>query len=113
MRWPARPANLPAQGLSVAHSGTQLPANVRTEAPACDGVEAAPPFAALPCSESEFLARLGSCVRETRALRKMSRRELARKSGISERYIAKIEAGKGNVSIMLLLRIAQAIRCCR
>ncbi|MES2197768.1 MAG: helix-turn-helix domain-containing protein [Pseudomonadota bacterium] len=67
----------------------------------------------MPCSESEFLARLGDCVRDTRALRKMSRRELARKSGISERYIAKIEAGKGNVSIMLLLRIAQAIRCCR
>lgn len=51
-------------------------------------------------------------MRETRTLRKMSRRELGRKSGISERYIARIEAGKGNVSIMLLLRIAQAIRCC-
>ncbi len=44
-----------------------------------------------------------------RALRQMSRRELARKSGISERYIARIEAGKGNVSIVLLLRIAFAV----
>ncbi|QWG15868.1 helix-turn-helix domain-containing protein [Bradyrhizobium sediminis] len=43
-------------------------------------------------------------------LRGMSRRELARRSGISERYIAQIEVGKGNVSIMLLLRIAQAFR---
>jgi XRE family aerobic/anaerobic benzoate catabolism transcriptional regulator len=43
-------------------------------------------------------------------LRNMSRRELARRSRISERYLAQIEAGKGNVSIVLLLRIAHAIR---
>ena len=53
---------------------------------------------------------LGERVREMRALRQMSRRELSRKSGISERYIARIEAGKGNVSIVLLLRIAFAVR---
>ena len=44
-----------------------------------------------------------------RSLRAISRRELARRSGISERYIAQIEAGKGNVSIMLLFRIANAM----
>lgn len=104
---------MPTQGLSVAHSETQFPANLRAKGPSCGGVQAALLGAALPCSESEFLARLGESVRETRALRKMSRRELARRSGISERYIARIEAGKGNVSIMLLLRIAQAIRGCR
>ena len=43
----------------------------------------------------------------------MSRKELARQSGISERYVAQIEAGKGNVSIVLLLRIAYAIRAAR
>jgi len=43
----------------------------------------------------------------------MSRKQLARKSGISERYVAQIEAGKGNVSIVLLLRIAYAIRAAR
>lgn len=93
----------------MAHSETQP----RAKAPIGPGVRAAASDATLPCSEDEFLARLGDCVRETRTLRKMSRRELGRKSGISERYIARIEAGKGNVSIMLLLRIAQAIRCCR
>ena len=61
-------------------------------------------------SESEFLAQLGDRVRDTRMLRNMSRRELARRSRISERYLAQIEAGKGNVSIVLLLRIAHAIR---
>jgi ribosome-binding protein aMBF1 (putative translation factor) len=69
-----------------------------------------PPEAFLPYSENEFLSELGRRVRTMRALRDMSRRELARRTRISERYIARIEAGKGNVSIVLLLRIAHAIR---
>ena len=60
--------------------------------------------------EGEFLKQLGDRLRTMRALRDMSRRELARQSGVSERYIAQIEAGRGNVSIVLLLRIAQAVR---
>jgi DNA-binding XRE family transcriptional regulator len=97
-----------AQGVSgaVAHGETQF----RAQAPTGFGARAAPPDDPFPCSESEFLIQLGDRVRDTRMLRKMSRRELARRSGISERYIAQIEAGKGNVSIVLLLRIAQAIR---
>lgn len=65
----------------------------------------------LSLHESEFLAQLGERVRTLRSLREMTRRDLARQSGISERYIAQIEAGRGNVSIVLLLRLAQAIRC--
>ena len=64
-----------------------------------------------PYSERCFLAELGGRVREMRAVCGLSRRELARRSGISERYVAQIEAGKGNVSIVLLLRIACVIRC--
>jgi DNA-binding XRE family transcriptional regulator len=64
----------------------------------------------LSFTESEFLMGLGERLRAMRALRDMSRRELARQSGVSERYIAQIEAGRGNVSIVLLLRIAQAVR---
>ena len=60
--------------------------------------------------ESEFLAQLGSRVREMRALQGMSRRELAHRAGLSERYVAQIEAGKGNVSIVRLLRIALVFR---
>lgn len=78
---------------------------------ACGFAGQAVPADALPYSESEFLAELGDRVRAMRLLRDMSRRELARKSRVSERYIAQIEAGKGNVSIVLLLRIAHAIRC--
>jgi transcriptional regulator with XRE-family HTH domain len=61
--------------------------------------------------ESEFLAQLGSREREMRTLRGMSRRELAQRAGLSERYVAQIEAGKGNVSIVRLLRIALVFRC--
>jgi DNA-binding XRE family transcriptional regulator len=63
-----------------------------------------------PFSESDFLRQLGTRVRAMRSLRNMSRRELAERSRISERYLALIEAGKGNVSIVLLLRIAHAVR---
>jgi DNA-binding XRE family transcriptional regulator len=91
----------------VANSETQP----RAEAPSGFAAPAAPPGAVPPYSEMEFLSRLGNRVRELRTLQDMSRRELARKSRVSERYIAQIEAGKGNVSIVLLLRIAYAIRC--
>jgi predicted transcriptional regulator len=64
----------------------------------------------LTYSESLFLKQLGDRLRSTRMRRGMSRRELARRSGISERYIARVEGGTGNVSVVLLLRIAQALR---
>ncbi|MDO9059096.1 MAG: helix-turn-helix domain-containing protein [Bradyrhizobium sp.] len=83
---------------------------VRADALAGFAAEAAPSGDAFGCPESEFLVQLGDRVRDTRMLRNMSRRELARRSRISERYLAQIEAGKGNVSIVLLLRIAHAIR---
>src|SRR5262249_52347144 len=44
-----------------------------------------------------------------RALRGMSRKVLARVSGISERYIAQLESGEGNISIKLLRRAAAAM----
>src|SRR5258708_38007034 len=61
-----------------------------------------------PTEEQDFLAALGRRVRHVRALRGMSRKVLARVSGISERYIAQLESGQGNVSIKLLRRGAAA-----
>src|SRR6201992_3291178 len=60
-------------------------------------------------SETGFLEQLGQRVRTMRALRGMSRKVLARVSGISERYIAQLEGGKGNVSIVLLRRVSNAM----
>src|SRR5258708_38700045 len=59
--------------------------------------------------EAGFLEQLGQRVRTTRALRGMSRKVLAKVSGISERYIAQLESGKGNVSIVLLRRVSHAM----
>jgi len=62
-----------------------------------------------PDPESAFLEQLGQRVRTMRALRGMSRKVLAKVSGISERYIAQLESGKGNVSIVLLRRVSGAM----
>src|SRR5215468_6244751 len=62
-----------------------------------------------PDAEFRFLEQLGQRVRTMRALRGMSRKVLAKVSGISERYIAQLESGKGNVSIVLLRRVSNAM----
>src|SRR5258706_532294 len=59
--------------------------------------------------ERGYLAALGDKLRETRAKRGLSRRVLAADSGVSERYLAQLEAGQGNVSILLLRQIAAAL----
>src|SRR6201990_1445478 len=59
--------------------------------------------------ETGFLEQLGQRVRPMRALRGMPRKVLAKVSGISERYIAQLESGKGNVSIVLLRRVSNAM----
>jgi XRE family transcriptional regulator, aerobic/anaerobic benzoate catabolism transcriptional regulator len=59
--------------------------------------------------ETGFLEQLGQRVRTMRAVRGMSRKVLAKVSGISERYIAQLESGKGNVSIVLLRRVSHAM----
>jgi len=57
----------------------------------------------------EFLQRLGERVRDARARRGMTRKILARDSGVSERYLAQLESGQGNSSILVLRQIAQAL----
>jgi XRE family transcriptional regulator, aerobic/anaerobic benzoate catabolism transcriptional regulator len=59
--------------------------------------------------EQAFLRLLGDRVRELRARRGMTRRILARDSGVSERYLAQLEGGQGNVSILLLRQLAHAL----
>jgi len=62
-----------------------------------------------PGCESDYLRLLGERVREMRARRGMTRKILARDSGVSERYLAQLESGQGNISILLLRQIAQAL----
>ena len=60
-------------------------------------------------AEHEFLADVGRLVRLGRAKRGITRRKLAQDSGISERYLAQIEGGQGNPSVIVLKAIAEAI----
>jgi XRE family aerobic/anaerobic benzoate catabolism transcriptional regulator len=60
-------------------------------------------------AESDYLKLLGERVRQTRARRGMTRKILARDSGVSERYLAQLETGHGNISILLLRQIASAL----
>ena len=55
------------------------------------------------------LAELGARVRAWRARRGMTRKQLARDSGLSERFLADVESGKGNVSINSLEAAARAL----
>jgi XRE family transcriptional regulator, aerobic/anaerobic benzoate catabolism transcriptional regulator len=59
--------------------------------------------------EAGYLRLLGDRIREARARRGMTRKILARDSKVSERYLAQLEAGHGNVSIVLLRQIAHAM----
>lgn len=56
-----------------------------------------------------YLHRLGEHVRTLRNQRGMTRKALAQHARVSERYLAQLEAGLGNCSIVLLRRIARAI----
>lgn len=65
--------------------------------------------AATPASDDEFLAALGARVRQLRSLRGMTRKMVAREADVSERHLAQLELGDGNISILLLRRIAAAL----
>jgi XRE family transcriptional regulator, aerobic/anaerobic benzoate catabolism transcriptional regulator len=56
-----------------------------------------------------FAAAVGALVRRSRARRGMTRRQLAEQSGASERYLAQIEGGQGNPSVIMLKSIAEAL----
>jgi XRE family aerobic/anaerobic benzoate catabolism transcriptional regulator len=60
-------------------------------------------------SENNFLEFLGKRVRELRNRRGLTRKMMAREADVSERHLAQLEAGEGNVSIVLLRRIAAAL----
>lgn len=59
--------------------------------------------------DAAFLSALGDRVRELRARRGMTRKILAKDSGVSERYLAQLETGQGNASLAILRRIARAL----
>src|SRR6202158_2193150 len=64
---------------------------------------------ATPIPDGDFLLFLGKRVRQFRSRRGMTRKMVAREADVSERHLAQLEAGEGNVSIVLLRRIVAAL----
>jgi len=70
------------------------------------------PAAVLTDSKPEdaaFLAALGRQVRESRERRGLARKAVSQSAGVSERYLAQLEAGEGNASVLLLRSVAGAL----
>jgi XRE family transcriptional regulator, aerobic/anaerobic benzoate catabolism transcriptional regulator len=60
-------------------------------------------------TDRAFLRGVGSRARLLRERRGMTRKALAREADVSERYLAQLESGEGNMSIVLLRRVAAAL----
>lgn len=61
--------------------------------------------------KNPFLVALGERVRALRARRGMTRKAVALAADVSERHLANLEYGIGNVSILVLLQVAGALHC--
>lgn len=61
--------------------------------------------------KNPFLSTLGERVRALRSRAGMTRKALALAADVSERHLANLEYGIGNASILVLLQVAQALRC--
>jgi XRE family transcriptional regulator, aerobic/anaerobic benzoate catabolism transcriptional regulator len=62
-----------------------------------------------PSADGNFLISLGKRVRELRNRRGMTRKQVSQEADVSERHLAQLEAGDGNISVVLLRRIAAAL----
>lgn len=60
-------------------------------------------------SPKDLPDRVGVEVKVARVRAKMTQRELARKSGISETYISEIESGKRNLTVTVIGKLADAL----
>lgn len=60
-------------------------------------------------TDAHPLIQLGREVRASRTQMEWSRAALARKSGLSIRFLAELESGKGNISYLNLVKLAKAL----
>ncbi|MDE1947796.1 MAG: helix-turn-helix transcriptional regulator [Burkholderiales bacterium] len=61
--------------------------------------------------KNPFLVALGERVRHLRARRGMTRKAVSAAAEVSERHLANLEYGIGNVSMLVLLAVAGALQC--
>src|SRR6202000_229466 len=62
-----------------------------------------------PPTESLLLRDLAQRIRALRKSRSLTRKNLSHLADVSERHLAQLESGEGNISILLLNRIATAL----
>ena len=60
---------------------------------------------------SPLLDQFGERLRVLRARRGMTRKDLARASGVSDRYLANLESGRANPSLLVLEQLASGLEC--
>jgi XRE family aerobic/anaerobic benzoate catabolism transcriptional regulator len=60
---------------------------------------------------SPFLMSLGERVRNLRSRKGMTRKAVAMAADVSERHLANLEYGTGNVSVLVLLQVSHALQC--
>ena len=60
-------------------------------------------------TDSDFLEAIATRVRKARAHKGFSRKLLSERSGVSERYLALLESGRGNLSVLLLRQVSAAL----
>jgi XRE family transcriptional regulator, aerobic/anaerobic benzoate catabolism transcriptional regulator len=90
-------ANKPANSATRANHAESRAAKV-------DAIESNP-----GSTNRQFLLLLGERVKRIRLRHRLTRKALASSSDVSERYLAQLESGSGNISILLLRQIACAL----
>ena len=63
----------------------------------------------LPANHEAALRLVGTTIRQQRKQRRLSQHTLATLTGLDSSYISEIERGQRNVSLLSLLRIAEAL----
>src|SRR5208337_1371516 len=67
------------------------------------------PYAETDPANQSYLGVLGTRIRSLRSQQGMTRKMLAAQSGVSERFLAELETGSGNASVLLLRHLAHAL----
>ncbi len=63
-----------------------------------------------PAEQAAYLRRLGLHIRVLRTARQLSQQELAERAGMDRTYVSRLERGQHNVTVLVLVRLAGALR---
>lgn len=99
---------------TIMHDSGITPSDLRGQdaiAVAAPGAAVAEAVAVPAAGKHPFLVGLGERVRSLRSRRGMTRKALSAAADVSERHLANLEYGVGNASVLVLLQVAQALKC--